>query len=342
MRIAAITGVRQCALVERPLPKIRDNYCLIKVLVAPACTECQDYKAGRVGESIGHEAAGVVVEVARSGKVAVGDRVVVMPSDPCGVCALCLAGDYIFCTNPNDPLALCSSATGRATYAEYLIQQDWMLLPIPQGVSMDHASLACCGLGPSFNAIQTMQVVSTDTVLVSGLGAVGLGAVINARVRGARVLGLDSNPWRAELAAKLGAEAVIDPTSPDALDQINGLTGGMGADKSIEASSAPAALGFLARATRRKGEIATIGWGGGIEEAGITGKGLTIRGTWHWNHLRHVREMFQTIRLARPLLDVFVTHRFSLENVQAAWEQQLTGQTGKVLLYPFPENKPRN
>lgn len=333
MKVVAITGPRSCEIVERPMPVVQDNYCLIRITAAPMCTEFHAYRDGQVGESLGHEAVGEVVEIARRGTVRVGDRVVVMPQDPCGQCVLCLAGDYIHCPTPRNPAAVCGNATAnRATYAEYVVQQDWMLLPIPDDIPDDHASLACCGLGPTFNACLAMGVSAVDTVLVSGLGPVGLGAVINARLRGARVLGLDTNPWRADLAQRLGAEAVISPADSDALAKILDRTEGRGVDKSIEASSAPSAPAFLVQATRARGEIATVGWGGPVNASDLTRKGLTFRGAWHWNHLRYGNEMFETIRRAGPLLDTFITHRFPMTDVRDAWELQLTGKTGKVIL----------
>ena len=94
--------------------------------------------------------------------------------------------------------------------AQYLLKQDWMLLPIPDDMSYEHAAMACCGLGPTFGAFQTMGVDRYDTVLITGLGPVGLGGVINAVYRGARVIGVDANRYRAKLALELGASAVID------------------------------------------------------------------------------------------------------------------------------------
>ncbi len=276
-----------------------------------------------------------MVEDARPGRFQAGDLVVVMPQNGCGQCDLCLAGEHIRCWNPRDPFSVCGCSTGRATYAQYCIQQDWLLYPVPDGISIEHASMACCGLGPTFNAMQMMAVGARDTVLVSGLGPVGLGAVVNARVRGARVLALEPNPWRAELAKSLGAEAVIDPGADDAVAQILDLTEGRGADKSVETSSADSAPGLLVQSTRINGEITSVGWGGPILAREVVAKGLTIRGAWHWNHLRDARAMRDTLRVARPLLDMMITHRFPMSRVQDAWELQLTGQCGKIVLDPW-------
>ncbi len=92
MKVAAITGERQCALVDRPDPAVKDNYVLIKILVAPMCTEYTAYRAGHASDTLGHEAAGEVVEDARPDRFQAGDLVVVMPQNGCGQCDLCLAG----------------------------------------------------------------------------------------------------------------------------------------------------------------------------------------------------------------------------------------------------------
>jgi threonine dehydrogenase-like Zn-dependent dehydrogenase len=335
VKVVEITGKRACAVVDRPDPTVRGNYALVKILVAPMCTEVGDYRNGDTSDCLWHEAAGEVVEVARPGMVAVGDKVVVMPQDGCGKCEWCLAGEHVHCPAPRDPYAVCGCTTGRATYAQYCIQQDWLLWPVPEGMSIEQASMACCGLGPTFNAVRSMRVDSLDCVLVSGLGPVGLGGVVNARVLGARVIGIESNPYRAELAKKLGAEAVVDPGDPDAVAKIRALTGGRGADKSIEASSAETAPALVAQATRIGGELTSVGWGGPIRMADAVYRGLTIRGAWHWNHLREGPAMAQTLRKAGPLLDHLVTHRFPIDRVQDAWELQSTGNCGKVVLHPW-------
>jgi L-iditol 2-dehydrogenase len=334
MKVAAITGPRQGAVVERPDPKIQGEFARVRITVAPMCTEFKGYKDGGVTEGIGHEAAGVVDAVGRKGAVKPGDRVVVMPQYPCGKCELCLAGDYIHCEHTIDPLAACGSATGTATYAQYCIKQDWLLLPVPEDISIEHASMACCGLGPTFGALQRMGSGTFDTVLVVGLGPVGLGAVINARFRGARVIGLESNPYRAQLALGLGAEAVVNPADPEALKQIKALSGGRGADAVIECTAVPAAQQFALQAARRRGKVSFVGWGGHFEVDNMIPGGLELHGCWHWN-LHDQARMWQTIRACGPQLDQLITHRFPMSRVQDAWELQLSGQCGKVLLDPW-------
>ncbi len=325
---------RRAELVDLPGPKIKDNFVVVKIHTAPMCTEYHAFKEGHESSSLGHEAAGEVVEVAQPGKVKVGDRVVVMPQYPCGTCALCLAGEYIHCEHNVDPLKICVSETGRATYAQFLIKQDWLLIPIPGDMSYDHASMACCGLGPTFRAMQLLNVSASDTVLITGMGPVGLGGVINARFRGARVIAVEGHPYRAALAKRLGAEVIINPNDQDALHKITNLTGEVGADKAVETSGAAPAKPFLMKAVRRKGQVAFVGWAGQVEAGDIIAKGLTLYGAWHWN-LTDAPRIMQVIKNSSALLDMFITHTFSMSRVQEAFELQITGKCGKVLLHPW-------
>jgi L-iditol 2-dehydrogenase len=245
-----------------------------------------------------------------------------------------MAGDYIYCEHGVDPLAICDTQTGTATYAQYVIKQDWLLVPVPDEMSIEHASMACCGLGPTFGAMQRMDVDAFNTVLVVGLGPVGLGVVINGVYRGAKVIGIDSQPYRMKLALDLGAKFVLDPGDPDALAQIKGWTGGRGVDMALDCTAVPAAQKFAIDATRRRGQVAFVGWGGHIELENMVPRGLTLHGVWHWN-LQNMHPFLKMITEVPDLIDRQVTHTFPMSHVQEAWELQLSGNCGKVLLKPW-------
>jgi threonine dehydrogenase-like Zn-dependent dehydrogenase len=334
MKSVKITGENACEVVEVADPKVRGHYAKIKIHSAPLCTESGLYEAGLQVRDLGHEAAGEVVEVGEKSRVKIGERVAVMPAHSCGQCYLCMKGDYMHCTSSVDPLEICHSETGTSTLAEYCIQQDRLLLPIPDDMSYDHAAMACCALGPSFKATKLMQVSSYDTVLVAGLGAIGLGACINALYRGARVLALETRPFRAELAKKVGVEEVIDPRSDTAMDQILELTHGKGADKVIETTDNPDSPPFLVKAVRGRGEITFISWSGEIPVRGIVGKGLHVHGAWHWNHVADAPEMLGLIRNSKSQLDAYITHKFPLSQIKQAWDLKLSKQCGKVIIHP--------
>jgi L-iditol 2-dehydrogenase len=334
MKVAAVTGRQLCALVEKPMPTVREDFALVRNTVVPMCTEYHGYAEGWTGDCLGHEAAGEVAEVSQPGKVKVGDRVVVMPQYPCGKCDLCAEGDYLHCERCVDPTALCGSACGTATYAQYTIKQDWLLIPIPDDISTEHASMACCGLGPTFNAMHRMAVDSFDTVAVVGLGPVGLGGIVNAVHRGARVLAIDSYEYRRNLALELGAVAAFNPYDPDLLEQVKAAAGPRGVDKSVDCTGVPAAQEMAIGLTRRRGQMAFVGWGGHVELGNMCPGGLTLHGVWHWN-LTQTPRMLRLIREVRSQLDLLITHRFPMSRVGEAWELQMTGACGKVLLDPW-------
>jgi threonine dehydrogenase-like Zn-dependent dehydrogenase len=332
MKVAAITGVRQAGLVEVPDPVAAGDFALVKILAAPMCAEYKGFVEGNKTSSLGHEAAGEVVAVAQGGSVKVGDRVVVMPQYPCGRCDHCLAGDYIYCVSGKGPVS------GTATYAQYLLKNSWLLMPIPDGVSYEHASMACCGLGPTFGAMDLIGVDRFDTVLITGAGPVGLGGVINARYRGARTLVVEANPYRAAKAMKLGAEKVFDPKHPDVLKQILDATGGAGVDKAIDCSGVPAAHRLCIDAARRRGQVAFVGETGEPTPLRISPdmirKGLTLKGSWHYNIARFASLMRVIVDSPKPL-DELITHRMGMSQVQQAFEVSASGQCAKIVLDPW-------
>jgi L-iditol 2-dehydrogenase len=334
MLVAAITGPRQAALVERPNPVARGEFAVVRITCAPMCTEVRQYSSGQASDCLGHEAAGEVMEVGRRSRIRPGSRVVVMPTYPCGCCRLCHQGDYIHCEQGLDPHALCGCPTGTATYAQFLVKQDWLLLPIPDDLETEEGAMACCGFGPAFGAMRRTATRAGDSVLVVGLGPVGLGAVVAACDCGARVIAFDSNPYRRRLALELGARTAIDALDPEAAAQVRAASGGDGADVVVECAGRPEAQSFALSAARRRGQVAFIGGGGNVELGNPVPRGLTVHGCWHWN-LQDADAMFSLIRRNRGSIARLISHRYPLSRVRDAWEQQISGECGKVMLDPW-------
>ncbi len=337
MKKAIIESVRKGAVVDVPDPIPKDDWVVVKIHSAPMCTEYKAFEAGRPNASLGHEAAGEVVAVARPGRVAVGDRVAVMPQYPCGTCEICISGEYIHCESTVDFEVFLGTPEGRGTYAQYVVKPDWILPKLPDDVNYDHGAMACCGLGPTFGAFQRMGLSADDTVLITGLGPVGLGGVINAKHRGARVIAVDSVPFRQSKARELGADDVVVP-SGRADEEIRDLTDGVGADRAVDCSGNPGAHRLCIDATRRKGMIAFVGECSKDTAIRISPdmirKGLHLVGSWHYN-LEDVPKLLKVIRSESDALEKLITHRFPMSGVQEAWNLQLTGECAKVVLDPW-------
>jgi len=337
MKKAVIVGERQARLVDAPDPQPKENWVVVKVHAAPMCTEYKAFAAGTKNKYLGHEAAGEVVAVAQPGRVKVGDRVVVMPIYPCGKCALCVAGDYIHCESPYDVTTFIGSREGTATYAQYLLKADWLLPAIPDSVSYERASLACCGLGPSFGAFDAMHLDAFDTVLITGLGPVGLGAIVNARFRAAQVIAVESLPYRVQRAQQMGVEHVLDPRDESIVAKIKEWTNGRGVDCALDCSGNVQAERLCIDATRRKGQVAFVGECNNDLAIRISPdmirKGLTLIGSWHYN-LSLFPQIMQVIQHS-PLVDRLISHVLPMSEIQQAFELSASRQTAKVILDPW-------
>ncbi len=337
MKKVRITGIRKAEIVDVATPGIKGDWALVKILVAPMCTEYKSFSSGKESVPLGHEAVGEVIKLAQPGKVHVGDRVVVMPTYPCGKCNLCESGEYIHCENIIDFYKYTGSMEGLDTYAQYIIKPSWLLPVIPDHISYEHASMLCCGLGPTFGAMETMGVNCNNSVLITGMGPVGLGGVVNGVFRGAKVICVSRNEYRSKLALDLGASDIVNPDDPNIIRIIKDLTNGIGVDISVDCSGDETAQQFCINTTKRKGQIAFVGESGGMQlevSNQLIRNGLTLHGVWHYN-LNDVPKLFQIVEACRDSLDKMITHKFPLAEVMEAWDLQTTRQCGKVLLYPW-------
>jgi L-iditol 2-dehydrogenase len=337
MTTVEITGPHGVRLIEKPMPRIDANYALVKVAVAPMCNEYLAYTDGVYLErnrpdSLGHEFAGEVVAAAPGAAVRPGDRVVALCGFPCGRCEICRRGYYAHCPAPEDPRAVCGSVSGECGFGQYAVKADWMLEPIPDGMSYEHASMACCGLGPTFGAMERLGVTAGSTVLITGLGAVGLGGIVNAVARGARVLGVARSPRRAELARRLGCE-LVGPSRADVL----AATGGRGADFAIECSGQPTYHRLVIDSVARLGGVAFLAEPGEVTvniNDDLVQRGVTLLGSLDLNR-GDVRRVLEVIRSVPELLDILITHRLPLSGIGQAFAAQERRSCGKILLYPW-------
>lgn len=335
---AVIAGERRARLVEAPTPAARGDWAVVKVHIAPMCTEYKAFVSGQETQYLGHEAVGEVVEIAQPGRVKVGDRVVAMPLSGCGYCPYCLSGDYIYCESAPRFADVHGSMEGSATMAQYLLRPSWLLCPIPDGVSYERAGLACCAIGPSYGAFERMNLAAYDTVLIAGAGPVGQGAVVNAVMRNAEVFVLEPSAVRRDMVLALGARAVFDPGDPDVAQQIRDRTGGRGVDKSLDCSGSPEAQRVCIDATRRRGDVAFVGecYDRKLEitvSPDLIRKGLTLHGCWHYN-LAHYGRVMDVIRRA-PAVDRLVSHIFPMTGIQEAMETSASQHCAKILLRPW-------
>ncbi len=226
---------------------------------------------------LGHEAAGVVEAVgAGVTLVSVGDPVVLSPCPPCGRCAWCVRGQPSLCvdgdaivtaTHPDGGTRLSRRGEtvhrglGVAAFADLVVIQETGAVPVPAGVPLDLACLVGCAVQTGVGAVlNTAGVAAGDTVLIMGLGGVGLSVVQGARLAGAsRILVSDPLAERRDLALQLGATDAVDPGDGDVVGAALDLSGGVGVDWAFDAAGRSALVVAGIDATRKGGTTVMVG-----------------------------------------------------------------------------------
>jgi len=225
---------------------------------------------------LGHEAAGIVDAIGPDvDGLAVGDHVVLTPIPPCGVCYWCVRGEPGVCVNASALQtntfrdgstglsrrgAVVFRGVGLGGFAEYVLTTVTGAVKIPAAVPLEVACVVGCAVQTGVGAVlNTARVEEGATVLVMGLGGVGLSIVQGARLAGAaRILAADPVAARREMARRCGATDLIDPNATDVASQTAELTG-VGVDYAFDAVGSAALIQTGVAATRSGGTTVCVG-----------------------------------------------------------------------------------
>ncbi len=196
---------------------------------------------------LGHEPAGIVEAIGSDvTDVAVGDHVIGCLNAWCGNCEYCLTGRPHLCLPPiisrppEAPSRLSKDGEpiiqfALSSFAEYMLTHERALVKIRDDMPLDRASLIGCGVTTGIGAaLKTARVEPGSSTAVIGCGGVGLSALQGCRIAGAgRIIAVDNQPWKLELAQSLGATDVVNSNDGDPVEQVKELTGG-GVDYAFE------------------------------------------------------------------------------------------------------------
>ncbi len=318
-------------------PAIGHNDVLIKVRRTAICgTDIHIYqwddwasKTIPVPLAVGHEFSGEVVDCGSEVRgFEIGDRVSAEGHITCGVCRNCRAGRRHLCIN-----TVGVGVNRAGAFAEYISVPAFNVFKLPDVISDDLASI----LDPLGNATHTalsFDLVGED-VLITGAGPIGVMAVAIARYAGARhIVITDVNDYRLGLAKKAGASVALNVTRGSIDDTMKDLGMEEGFDVGMEMSGNPSAFRDLLRTMHHGGNVALLGIPPGemaIDWNDIIFKGLNLKGVYG-------REMFETwYKMASMLqsglnVDSIITHRFSVDDFQPAFDLMESGQSGKIIL----------
>jgi len=320
MTAAVLYGKEDVRIERVPLPEVSPGEVRVRIGAALTCgTDVKVFRRGYHARMIrppaifGHELAGVIEAVGPGVEGwRVGQRVVCANSAPCGACYYCRRDLAELC---EDLLFL------NGAYAEYITIPARIvainLLPLPDSISFEEAALteplACVARG-----MEEVPVRAGETVAVLGAGPIGLMFVCLCRQAGARVLAAGRRPERLALAARLGAEEVVDTAEvPDVVAAMKARTeGGRGADKVIEAVGTPEAWEMALAIARKAGVVSLFGGcpagtSISVETHRIHYDELTIKGTFHHTP-RTVRAALDLIASGRVPARAFIHQRAPL------------------------------
>ena len=349
MRAAVLFGPRDMRVVDRRVPLPGPDEVLVKVAMCGTCGtdlkifDCNFPQTPPLGDyTPGHEWTGTVAAVGgRVDEFAPGDRVCIEAHSGCGRCDNCLTGRYTACLNYGNP-AKGHRATGMTTdggFAEYAVHHVSALYPLPpqlsfeDGVLMTTAGTGLYGLDVAGGYIAGLDVV------VFGPGPVGLTTVQACKALGAsRVILVGTRRSPLELGRRLGADHVINAREADPVREVLGLTGGAGADMTIECSGALGAPQQCAEITKRGGKIVVVAFYPGqvtFDLGAVVRKDISIhtsRGEGGNNVKRAVALAAQGKLRGAEL----VTHRFPLEDITTAFRvvRDRDGDPVKVVIVP--------
>ena len=257
MKAIVLEGPGSAATKDVAEPHPGDGEVLLQVRMVGLCgSDLNSYRGRNPLVSYpripGHEIAATVVDSGSSEDWAVGTQVTLSPYFGCGRCAACERGRPNACRD-NETMG---------------VQRDGALtesIAVPAS-KLFRANLSLkelCLVEPltvGFHAVGRGRVTVDDTVAVFGCGGVGLGAIAGAAFRGARVIGIDVDDAKLEIARKAGAEHGINSKASDVHEKFQEITSGRGPDVVIEAIGLPATYRAAVEEVAYTGRVVYIGW----------------------------------------------------------------------------------
>ncbi len=302
---------------------------------------------------LGHEGAGDVVRVGEGvTRFKAGDRVMLNWAIPCGVCFQCVRGKENICedrgTVPDSRFhhrggGNLNASFSLGTMATHAVVPEAAVLALPEAVPYEVAAIMGCAVMTGFgSAVNAAEVTEDSTVVVLGCGGVGLSTMLGALYRkAARVIAVDVNPARLELARKFGATETLLADRNDkgllaAAREIRGRTGGRGADFAFECTAVPELGSAPLAMVRSAGTAVGVS---GIEQVVPVDMEL-----FEWDKI-YINPLYGACRPQRDfplLIDLYtrgqlplhamVTRRYPLENLKQAFEDMHAGTNAKGVL----------
>lgn len=321
---------------------------LVKIQACGVCHTDLHYREGGINDEfpflLGHEAAGIVEAVGDDvTEVAPGDFVVLNWRAVCGNCRACLRGDPQYCFNTHNATQKMtledgtelSAALGIGAFAEKTLVAAGQCTKVDPDADPAAVGLLGCGIMAGVGAaINTGGVTRGKTVAVIGCGGVGDAAIAGSAIAGAsKIIAVDIDDRKLELAKKFGATHTVNSANTDAVDGIQALTGGFGADVVIDAVGRPETWKTSFYARDLAGTVVLVGVPNPemkieLPLADIFGRGGSLKSSWYGDCLpsRDFPMLVDLYQQGKFDLDAFVSERIGINDIEAAFKKMNDGE----------------
>ena len=338
MKAAVFVEPGRIVLEDKPIPDVGPLDALIKVTTTTICgTDVHilkgEYPVAK-GLTIGHEPVGVIEQLGSGVQgYREGQRVIAGAITPSGWSNACLCGT---CSQDGAGTEHGWKAMGGWRFgntidgcqAEYVLVPDAMvnLAPVPDGLSDEQVLMCPDILSTGFSGAESANIRIGDVVAVFAQGPIGLCAAAGAKLSGASVvIGVDRLAGRLAMSRQLGADHVVDASQVDPVEEIMRLTGGRGVDVAIEALGTQATFEAALRVLRPGGTLSSLGVYStdltiplGAFAAGLGDHKIVT--TLCPGGKERMRRLMSVIASGRLDLGAMVTHRFKLDDIEAAYD----------------------
>lgn len=343
-------------VTELDLPEPGPGQVRVRIAATGVCHSDLSLARGTLRQAmpvvLGHESAGTVVSVGEGvTSTAPGARVVLCWAPPDGTCWYCLQGEPWLCeTSSSAASAPYATVDGQDVYpglstagfAEETVVSARAVIPVPDEVPLEHAALVGCAVMTGVGAVlNTAKVRAGQSVLVVGLGGVGLSVVQGARLAGAgTVVVVDRSPDKLELALTMGATHVLE-AGGELAKQVRGLTDGRGADHAFDCVGLADTIRPAWSATRRGGVTTIVGIGGKEQQVSFTALELfhfarTIQGCVYGSTdpLVDIPRILGHAAEGRLDLGALISGTVGLDGIDRAFADMAAGTAVRTLVVP--------
>jgi L-iditol 2-dehydrogenase len=265
MKALVLTEYNHLEYCDVPEPHIGPEEVLVEVKACGICGSDVHGIDGSTGRRLpplimGHEAAGVIAELGQGvSGLRVGQRVTFDSMISCGRCHFCRRGAINLCDHRRVLGVSCAEFRQDGAFAEFVAVPQHIVCTLPEPLSFERAAMVE-PVSVALHAVGRLPIRLGDTAVVLGTGMIGLLAVQALRAAGCgRIIAVDQDRRRLDLACRLGADQAISTRETDAAAEILRQTDGRGADVALEAVGIPATVAAAVKAVRKGGCVALVG-----------------------------------------------------------------------------------